>query len=160
MFDNFKKWATPRNIKIGLAIVGVFIFVMVLKFFNLYEGLTTDIPSNVKTATTPTVTTQAVPSINDALGTLAQAVAPMVNSAAAASAASTPPAKPPAVTPPVVTPPVVTPPVVTPPVVPPVVTPPVVPPVVTPPVKPPATTPPVAPITPTVGPSTSGPLIK
>ena len=40
MFDNFKRMATPRNITILMAIIGVFILIMVLKYFNLYEGLT------------------------------------------------------------------------------------------------------------------------
>ena len=40
MFENFKRMATPRNITILIAIIGVFILIMVLKYFNLYEGLT------------------------------------------------------------------------------------------------------------------------
>lgn len=40
MFENFKRMATPRNITILMAIIGVFILIMVLKYFNLYEGLT------------------------------------------------------------------------------------------------------------------------
>ena len=40
MFENFKKMATPRNIQIGIAILGVLIMVIVLKYYKLYEGLT------------------------------------------------------------------------------------------------------------------------
>ena len=39
MFENFKRMATPRNITILMTIIGVFILIMVLKYFNLYEGL-------------------------------------------------------------------------------------------------------------------------
>ena len=57
MFENFKRMATPRNITILMAIIGVFILIMVLKYFNLYEGLEAA-PSTV-TVTTPTVTVTA-----------------------------------------------------------------------------------------------------
>ena len=39
MFENFKRMATPRNIQILFAIIGVFIVIAVLKMYKLYEGL-------------------------------------------------------------------------------------------------------------------------
>jgi uncharacterized membrane protein len=45
MFENFKRMATPRNITILMAIIGVFILIMVLKYFNLYEGLESQTPT-------------------------------------------------------------------------------------------------------------------
>jgi ribosomal protein L12E/L44/L45/RPP1/RPP2 len=82
MFENFKRMATPRNIQILFAIIGVFILIAVLKTYNLYEGL-----ENQATTTAAAAPTAAAPTA---------AAAP---STAAATNASAPPSN--AVAPPV-----------------------------------------------------------